>query len=256
MKLRITSIPNFITFLGKLKAVDKSVILEIMPDKVFSKVHTADKSVMKYASIEMDNVFETDFDWSSIKYDRINIGLVNVTVLMSAFKHFRPEEEVYLEVDIATVDDSCVATEIRLVSPALTIKLRCSDLTLLSYVEDKILDIVHSKESPIATFKLYQSDFTTIVSLCGMENDASEILTFSISKSRVHAVGNSFDYKINVGASEIIMSDDNDKVDSAIYKNQLSHMEAELCNAYIHEGRLVLFSEQSSTSIAIGLVEK
>ena len=49
MKIRVTSTTNLIAFLKKLKVVDRSVLLELKEDKLLSKVHTPDKSVMKYA---------------------------------------------------------------------------------------------------------------------------------------------------------------------------------------------------------------
>jgi hypothetical protein len=56
-----------------------------------------------------------------------------------------------------------------------------------------------------------------------------------------------------LGASEIITSE---SIVCNIYKNQLGYMEAETCQVYVHDNRIVMVSEQSSTSIAIGLVEK
>ena len=63
MKIRITSIPNLITFLKRLKSVEKNVILEVTSDKISSKVHTPDKAVMKYSSLNFDEVFEGDIEW-------------------------------------------------------------------------------------------------------------------------------------------------------------------------------------------------
>ena len=67
MKLRITSIQNFLVFLKRLKSVEKSVILELDKNQIFSKVHTPDKSVMKFASVPLENVLEGDVDWSKLK---------------------------------------------------------------------------------------------------------------------------------------------------------------------------------------------
>jgi len=255
MKLRITSIPNLIVFLKRLKSVEKGVILEFSEDRIFSKVHTPDKATMKFVSLDLSDVFETEFDWNSIKKDRVKVGFHDIGRLIEAFKHFRPEEEVNVDMDISEVDGSMAATEFRLVSPSLVIRLRCSDLNMLSYVEDNILELVLSKEDPLANFKIYQSDFATISSLCGMENDSQEILIFDVTDKTAYAIGNSFNYKINIGGSEIILND-GDKIVSNIYKNQLGYMETESCDVYVHENRLVMFSDQSNTSIAIGLVEK
>jgi hypothetical protein len=254
MKLRITSIPNFIAFLKKLKAVDKSVILELTSDSLFSKIHTADKSVMKYSCVSLSDVLEGDIDWKKIKGGRVKIGIIDATRLMEAFKHFRPEEDVYIELEVEDVDGQSVSTEMKLTSASLNIRLRCADLSLLSYVEDNILEMVHSKEDALANFKIYQSDFTTILSLCGLETNSEEILVFDINPKNAHANGDSFRYKLNLGPSEITI--ENESMLSNIYKSQLSYMESETCQVFVHANRLVLSSEQSSTSIAIGLVEK
>jgi hypothetical protein len=253
MKLRITSIQNFLVFLKRLKSVEKSVILELDKNQIFSKVHTPDKSVMKCASVALADVLEGDVDWTKLKSDKIKIGILDVTRLMEAFKHFRPEEDVYLELNTDTIDGECVSTEIKLISASLNIRLKCADLVLLSYVEDKILQMIHSKDNDGSVFKIYQSDFTTVLSLCGLESNSEEVLGFEIQEKNVHAFGDSFRYKLNLGPSEIIQGD---KTLANIYKNQLGYMEAETCQIYVHDNRLVMFSEQSSTSIAIGLVEK
>jgi len=146
MKIRVTSTSNLISFLKKLKVVDKSVLLELTEDKLFSKVHTPDKSVMKYAGISNDQIFESIPEFASLKCERIKIGLMDVTRLMDCFKHFRTEEDIFIDISTSNVEGECVATELQVVSASLKIKLRCADLSLLSYVEDKILSIVHSKD--------------------------------------------------------------------------------------------------------------
>jgi hypothetical protein len=256
MKLRITSIQNLIVFLKRLKQVDRNVVLEITSEKIFCKVHTPDKSVMKYSALDFGDVFESDFDWTSIKNDRVKIGLTDVGRLMDSFKHFRPEEEVHLELNVEKVDGDSVATELRLISPSLNIKLRCANLDLLSYVEDKILEIVHSRVEERANFKLYQSDFTTVLSLCGLDTNSEEILTFEVNDKTAHGIGDSFNYKLNIGTTEIMLDEGEKSVSAGIYKNRLSNMEPELCEVYVHSNRVVMFSEQSDTAIAIGLVEK
>jgi hypothetical protein len=89
-----------------------------------------------------------------------------------------------------------------------------------------------------------------------LETNSEEILCFEVKEKNVHAIGESFNYKLNIGSSEIIIENSETTTTPNIYKNQLSYMEQETCQVYVHENRLVLVSEQSSTSIAIGLVEK
>ena len=252
MKIRITSIPNLITFLKRLKSVEKNVILEVTSDKISSKVHTPDKAVMKYSSLNFSEVFEGDIEWNG--KDKIKIGLIDVGRVIDAFKHFRPEEDVFLELTVQEDGGEYITSEMRLISKSLKIKLKCADLGLLSYVSDEILQVVHSKDDYVGKFKIYQSDFNTVLSLCGMESNSEEILNFDLTKEDVYGHGDSFRYKLSLALNEISIQ--GEKMTSSIYKNHLGYMEQETCQVYLHDNRIVLDSETSSTSIAIGIVEK
>ena len=224
MKIRVTSTPNLIAFLKKLKVVDRSVLLELQEDKLFSKVHTPDKSVMKYASIDNTHIFDPIEDWDQVSSDRVKMGIMDVGRLMDCFKHFRPEEDIYLEITLQEVDGETVATEIKVLSASLSIKIKCADLSLLSYVEDNILGIVHSKEGQDGKFKIYHSDFSTVVSLCGLETNSQELLTFELSKDSVISAGESFRYKLNIGSSDISVEE---PMKASIYKSQLNYVDSE-----------------------------
>ena len=252
MKIRVTSTPNLIAFLKKLKVVDRSVLLELQEDKLFSKVHTPDKSVMKYASINNTHIFDPIEDWDQVSSDRVKMGIMDVGRLMDCFKHFRPEEDIYLEIALQEVDGETVATEIKVLSASLSIKIRCADLSLLSYVEDNILGIVHSKVGQEGKFKIYHSDFSTVVSLCGLETNSQELLTFELDKDSVISAGESFRYKLNIGSSDISVGE---SMKAAIYKSQLNYVDSESYTCYVHDNRMVFFSDQSETSSAVGLIE-
>jgi len=254
IKLRITSIPNFISFLEKLKIVEKSVILELTKDKLSSKIHTPDKTVVKYVSEETKNLFEGDIEWDKIKSDRIKIGILEISRLIKAFKYFKPEEDVYFEIELGLIDNEIISKEIKLSSLSLDIKIKCADLMLLSYLTDDILSVIHTKENSVSEFTIYQSDFMTLLSLCGMENNVEEIISFKVTKDSVSVTGDSFKYKLNIGPSEILL--DNKDMIIDMYKSKLVLMESETCKVYAHTNRIIMYSEESLTSIAIGLVEK
>lgn len=253
MKIRVTSTTNLIAFLKKLKVVDRSVLLELTEDKLFSKVHTPDKSVMKYASVENVNIFDPIEDWSSGKSDRIKIGIMDVGRFMDCFRHFRPEEDIFIELNVQEVDGETTATELKVLSASLSIKIKCADLALLSYVGDDILKIVHSKEDYEAKFKIYNSDFTVIDNLCGLESNSQELLNFEIFSDHVISSGDSFKYKLNIGKSDI---ETDGELKSSIYKSQMNYIDSESYEIYVHDNRMVFFSEQSETSTAIGLIER
>lgn len=252
MNIRVTSTSNLIAFLKKLKVVDRSVLLELQEDRLFSKVHTPDKSVMKYASISNTHIFDTIENWEEVKSDRVKIGIMDVSRLMDCFRHFRAEEDIFLNVKIQDVDSETVATEVEVYSTSLSIKIKCADLSLLSYVDDNVLSMVHSKEEQDGKFKIYNSDFSSIVSLCGMETNSQELLNFELKKEQVIAAGESFRYKLNIGASDIEVDSD---MKCSIYKSQLNFVDAESYTCYVHDNRMVFFSDQSETSTAVGLIE-
>ena len=254
MRLRVVSTSNLIAFLKKLKAVEKSVLLELSSEKLFSKVHTPDKAVMKYTAVPISDVFEGDFDWDSLECDRIKVGIMDISRLIDSFRHFRSEEDIFVDISVSDLDGSCVATQMKLTSASLNITIRCADLSLLAYVEDEILELVHSKEDYVHKFQIYQSDFSSIASLCGFENDSDELLEFEVNRDKIVAKGNSFDYKLNVGEEEIEMAEESR--DICFYKNQLGFVDIESGEVYIHNNRIVFFSDQSMTSTAVGLVSK
>ena len=252
MKIRVTSTTNLIAFLKKLKVVDRSVLLELTEDKLFSKVHTPDKSVMKYSSVDNTTIFDPIEDWSSGKSDRIKIGIMDVGRFMDCFRHFRPEEDIFLELNVQEVDGETTATELKVLSASLSIRIKCADLSLLSYVGDDILKIVHSKEDYESKFTIYNSDFTAIDSLCGLESNSQELLNFEINEDHVISAGDSFRYKLNIGKSDI---ETGSSMKASIYKSQMNYIDSESYTVYVHDNRMVFFSDQSETSTAIVLIE-
>ena len=74
LNFRITNSNNLITFLKKLKMVDRSVILEMEGQDFFAKVRTPDKSVIKYVGSKLDNFFEGDSNESRVKIGIMEIG--------------------------------------------------------------------------------------------------------------------------------------------------------------------------------------
>ena len=252
MKLRIVSIPNLIEFLKKLKVVDRSVLLELNTTKLFSKIHTADKSVMKSVSIPVDQVFEGNITTGSA--DRVKVGMIDITKFIDCFKNFKPSESVHIEIVHTSVDSDEVATSLKVYTDSVKISFHCADLGLLSYVDDDILGMVHDKEGASGFFRLYNSDFESIDSLCDLENNSEELLEFSLTENTVVASGHSFEYKLNISNSDIKL--DNGPCTFSMYKKQLGYVDLEQTSVYIHDNRLIFSSDVKPSTIAIGLINK
>lgn len=256
MQIKITNSNNLISFMKKLGAIEKSVLLEIDQNNTFCKIHTPDKTIMKFSSILNNDYFEGEIDWENeIKSDRIKIGIIDGSKLLNAFKYFRTEDDIYMKIKlINSRNGDCVASELNLFSTTLNIKITCADLSLLSYVEDNVLNLVHSKEGYLHKFNLYQSDFLSLSALCNLENNSNELLIWDIQKNCVITRGNSFEFKLSTGEEEIEMAKKTHEI--AMYKNQLSSIDLESSECYVHENRIVFFSNDTTTSCAIGLVSK
>jgi hypothetical protein len=246
-KFRIINSSNFIAFLRKLKLVDKSVPLEIEGDEFFGKVRTVDKSVVKYVSVKIKDVFEGD-----LPQQRIKIGIQDIGKLIDAFKYFGPEEELYFDVTAQPYDNSIVATEIKFYSSSLNIFIRCADISLLSYIDDEIQRGIHSTDGSVADFKLGRETFQKLSQLTSMETNSEELLNLDLHEDGLTVRGNSFQYHPIKGGP---VNGFNSPSVYSIYKNQFTVIDQENSLFYIQDNRIIVISEESNSKIAIGLVE-
>ena len=246
LNYRITNPSNFLAFLKKLKSVDSGVILEIEGDKIFSKVRTVDKAVIKYVSVNITDVFEGE-----LPSERIKIPMP-VDKLIGVFKYFGPEEELNFEINIDKLDGDLVSTAIKFYSDSINIHYRCGDPSLYSYVEDNIQKMTHSSDGYLVSFEMSRSNFAKLFSLSTIENNAEELLKFQVNEKGLTVSGNSFQYNL---IRDTTVNGFTKPETYIIYKNQFNFVDAEQSNFYIHENRIVVNSTESETSIAIGLVE-
>jgi hypothetical protein len=247
LKFRITNSSNLIAFLKKIKLVDKSVILELEGTQFFAKVRTADKSVIKYVSIDTYNFLEGE-----VPKGRVKIGIMEINKIIDAFKYFGPEEETYIDITAQPVDKDVLATSLKLYSKSLNISIRCADINLVTYMDDAIQKAIHAVDGALVYFPVTKEAFNKIVSLSGMENNAQELLNFDVYANRLVVRGNSFEYNL-IRDSEI--SGYSGDATYTIYKNQFSSIDQENSMFYIEENRIIVLSEETDSKIAIGRVE-
>jgi hypothetical protein len=244
---RITNPANFISFLKKLKLVDKSVPLEIEGNNLFAKVRTPDKSVIKYVSVEISDILEGDLPPS-----RLKIGILEISKLIDVFKYFGPEEEVNLIVDSQPYESDLIATGLKFASSTLNIFLKCADISLLAYIDDAIQKSIHSTEGSDVNFEISKENFQKVSSLTGIETNSEELLNFDIEEDGVVIRGNSFQYSLIKGKKP---NGFNQSSVYTIYKNQFSYIDPENSEIHFHDNRILVKSTDSDSIIAIGLVE-
>ncbi len=246
LKFRITNSQNFVSFLKKLKLVDKSVPLEIERENIFAKVKTSDKSVIKYVEIPLADVME-----GSIPEERLKIGILEIGKLMDVFKYFGPEEDLNVYIDSQLYDGDLIATKLKFSSSSLDIFVKCADISLLGYIDDKIQKTIHTTEGSEVSFDVTRETFQKISSLTGIETNSEELLNFDFKDDGVTVRGNSFQYQILDTPAEGFKES---KV-FTIYKNQFSYIDQESSDIHFHENRILFKSNDSDSVIAIGLVE-
>lgn len=244
---KIANSNNFIAFLKKLKLVDKSVPLEIEGSNLFAKVRTPDKSVIKFVSVDVNDILEGDFP-----SERLKIGILEIGKLMDVFKYFGPEEELSLIVDSQPYEGGLIATSLKFSSPSLNIFIKCADISLLAYIDDNIQKQIHSTEGSEVNFEISRENFQKVAALTGIETNSEELLNFDIEESGVIIRGNSFQYNLIKGKTA--NGFENSSV-YTIYKNQFSYIDQEASEIHFHENRILVKSIESDSIIAIGLVE-
>lgn len=245
--LRIINSANFIAFLKKFKLVSKSVPLELEGGNLFGKVKTEDKSVIKYVNIDVDNVFEGELPTS-----RLKIGILEISRLIDVFKYFGPEEELNVSIDSEPYEDEYIATKIRFYTPSTDIFVKCSDISLLSYIDDNIQKMIHSTEGSEVNFQISKEMFQKLSSLTGIDSNPEELLNFDVQEEEIRVRGNSFQCQILKGQKV------NGYTKSSvytIYKKQFPYIDPEDSEIYFHENRILVKSLESDSYIAIGLVE-
>jgi len=244
---KIANSTNFIAFLKKLKLVDKSVPLEIEGSNLFAKVRTPDKSVIKFVSVDVNDILEGDFP-----SERLKIGILEIGKLMDVFKYFGPEEELNLIVDSQPYEGGLIATSLKFSSSSLNIFIKCADISLLAYIDDNIQKQIHSTEGSDVNFEISRENFQKVASLTGIESNSEELLNFDIEESGVIIRGNSFQYNLIKGKTANGFETPSVYT---IYKNQFSYIDQEASEIHFHENRILIKSIESDSIIAIGLVE-
>jgi len=247
LNFRIINSSNFISFLKKFKLVDKSVPLELEGNNFFGKVKTSDKSVIKYVNIDANEIFEGELPSS-----RLKIGILEISKLIDVFKYFGPEEQLNLSIDYEPYNNELIATKIRFYNSLMDIFVKCEDISLMSYIDDKIQQSIHSVEGYEINFEISKETFQKLDSLTGIDTNSEELLIFDVQEEEIKVRGNSFQYQILKGKK--VNGFKSPKVYS-IYKKQFSYIDLENSEVYFHENRILIKSIETDSMIAIGLVE-
>jgi hypothetical protein len=247
---KIVSPAKFVAFMKKLKMVDKSVVLEMEGDRLFCKVRSSDRAVVKCVTIPLGDFLESPVEIPVTK--RIKVGVLDINKMVDIFRYFDAKEELYLSIEFFERTEELISGDLEFFSDSIKITSRSADISLLNYIEDTKQKLAHSTEDSVLSFPMGKEIFNRVALLSGMENNDQEILHFVLGENGVTIRGNSFSFNA-IRADQV--QGDKTEATYSIYKNQFGAVDQENSRVYIHDNRILIVSEESDSLIAIGLVE-
>lgn len=244
LNLKVDKSVKFINFLKKFSGIDNSLLIEIDKDVVKAKSYTPEKSVVKYSSIPLDEVFS---EYSDIN-EPIKLGIMNIDKLSSSFKFFG-ESEFNFEITYAAVNGENAGTGIVLKNSSLEIEFQCASLKLFTYITDDILVKITNTAQSKVDFILPKETQAKLSSLFGIDSDHPKI-TFKKRGNYINAEGKNF--KLQVLDTGVSTKDD---VTISVFKHHYAFLDREDALAYIIEDKLIFVSNESDTKMIIGEAE-
>lgn len=244
LNLKVEKSQKFNDFLKRFSSIDNSLLMEIEDGVIKAKSYTPEKSVVKYSSIPLDEIFS---EFSDIN-EPIKIGILNLDKLANSFKFFGEGEfEFILEYDKVGADNA--GTGITLKNNSLKIDFQCASLKLFTYITDDILQTITDTSASKVDFLLPKEQQAKISSLFGIDSDYSK-LSFNKKGNEVLAEGKNF--KLQIVDSGVDTKDD---TELSVFKHHYAFLDREDSIVHIADEKLVFLSNESDTKMIIGEAE-
>lgn len=244
LNLKVEKSQKFNDFLKRFSSIDNSLLMEIEDGVIKAKSYTPEKSVVKYSSIPLDEIFS---EFSDIN-EPIKIGILNLDKLANSFKFFGEGEfEFILEYDKVGADNA--GTGITLKNNSLKIDFQCASLKLFTYITDDILQTITDTSASKVDFLLPKEQQAKISSLFGIDSDYSK-LSFNKKGDVVLAEGKNF--KLQIVDSGVDTKDD---TELSVFKHHYAFLDREDSIVHIADEKLVFLSNESDTKMIIGEAE-
>lgn len=237
LEFKVTNSGKFISFLQRFAVIEQSLLLEIKDKKLVGKTHTPEKSVVKYSSIDMEEVFDTTTD------ENIKIGIMNIAKLCNAMKFF--SDNFTMKITYSDEGEDTIASGINMQDDSIEVALPCGSMKLFTYISNDVLDRIGTTEGAAAEFSLTKEVQAKLSQLIGLDSDDKNLrIAFKSSNGKLKAQCKSF--KLAVGEVE------GDDINTAIFKSHYNYIDKEDTIAYVQDEKMVFVSSESDTKIIIG----
>lgn len=241
---KIKSRSNFTDFLKRFHTIDQTMVLEVRPDVLLCKSGSGDRSVIKSSRLAMQDVLEGD-----VKVDNIRVYMYDIGRIIGLFKHFKPADEVFIDMDHENVSGEEMAKLLTFRTSSTKIKVECGDPVLFKYIADEMLKKVVKKaaDNKKVEFPFPKDIFSIVTGLCTLDDKADPI-TITVKDGQVTFKGKSYEQRIedipSVPETDFIMLTEHFKM-----------IEPETSTFVLCDHSMLVKSQESQTIIILGRVE-
>jgi len=233
--LKIKDSGVLLKFLKRFSTIESSLLVEIKDNTIVAKTYTPERSVVKYSSESLEDIFENADD---LNIDNLKFGLYNINKFINAFKHFGVDD-CNMVINIDDLDGEKIGTSINLKNKKLNIKFDCASIKIFTYITDEIMEkVTDISEFKSTEIELTKDKFNEISSLFAIDVD-DKLFTFNIGKG-INLSSKSFDFNMSDEQVE-------DKFKITCYKSHFNLADKEDSILVISEEKLVLKSNESNT---------
>ena len=157
--------------------IKEATVVELTEDKIICRAHPSSKSIVKYTSKDIADLFKYDATPADMK--TIKVPLFRLTKLVDALKVYEKTgvEKVSGTINCSPADDgSHTANYINLVDKKGTkIRVKATELYLIPYMPEEIWDKISSTDNHFAKFDMSKDFVDKLSNLIGLKvGDAGE----------------------------------------------------------------------------------
>lgn len=236
-ELVVKNAGKIINFLQRFSMINQSLMLEIDEKNLFGITNTQEKSVIKFSTLSLDEMFD---EISNL--EKMKVGVINIKKLCDAIKLFK-DEEFTLGILFENISGENVATGFNLKNDKIEIAIPCAPMKLFTQIQKDILARIASTENPRAEFELTKDTQLELAPLLALDDNKKTAIHFEARGGSLKATCKSFKMRL---------ADCDQDIDTAISKEHYAHLDKEDLVAYVQDGKIVFVSQESDTKVIIG----
>jgi hypothetical protein len=236
-ELIVKNATKLTNFLQRFSLINQSLLLKIENGNIFGITNTQEKNVVKFSTLQLDEIFDEMKGVEDMK-----VGVINIKKICDAIKLFK-DEEFTLSILYDAISGTNVATGFNLKNNKIEIIMPCAPMKLFMQFQQDVIDKIASTDDPRATFELTKDTQAELAPLIALDDNKKGLISFKTSGGSLKAECKSF--KMNLASCD-------QDVNTAILKEHYAYLDKEDLIAYVQDGKIVFVSQESDTKVIIG----